>query len=198
MSRLLPRIRFGAGWLYVLAGLALCAAGILVPARADLEALRRQRDRLADEKAIAQKRVEAYESFLRLLEADDPALIRRLAAAQLNLVPEGEVPVLMAASRTATVTDWIDGNVSAAPRPTAPPRDTMLSRLVGGPRRLWALAAGVVVVFVGLLLDDGRVPARRRPTPPLPHWPAAPAGRRRPVSAARACSDPELNPWYDE
>jgi hypothetical protein len=197
MSRLLPRIRIGAGWLYVLAGLGLCAAGMLVPARADLEDLRRQRDRLAGEKAIAEERVAAYESFLRLLEADDPALIRRLAAAQLNLVPEGETPVLMAASRTATVTDWIDGNVRAEPAAAAPPRDTLLSRLVGGPGRLWVLAAGVVVVFVGLLLDDGRSSARRRPTPALPHWPAA-AVARRPRTAGAPCADPELNPWYDE
>jgi hypothetical protein len=198
MFRLVPRIRIGAGWLYVLAGVGLCAAGILVPARSDLDHLRRQRDRLADEKAIAQERVEAYESFLRLLEADDPALIRRLAAAQLNLVPDGDTPVLMAASRTATVTDWIDGNVRARPNAAPPPRDTMLSRLVGGPGRLWVLAAGVVVVFVGLLLDDGRALDRRRPTPALPRWPVAAAARRRGAPAPGACTDSELNPWYDE
>jgi hypothetical protein len=197
MSRLLPRLRVGTGWLYVVAGLGLCAAGILVPARRDLDDLRRQRDRLAEQKAIAEQRVEAYGQFLRLLESDDPTLIRRLAAAQLNLVPDGDTPVLMAASRTATVTDWIDGNVrTEAPAP-APTPDTMLSRLVDGPRRLWVLAGGVVILFVGLLLDDARAPAELRPKPALPHWPVA-VGRCGPAAGRDACADGDLNPWYDQ
>jgi hypothetical protein len=190
-------MRLDAGWLYVLAGLALCAAGILVPARRDLEDLRHQRDRLADERAIGDERVEAYETFLRMLEDDDPALIRRLAAAQLNLVPADETPVLMAASRTATVTKWIDQEVrDRQPAPT-PPAETLLGRLVGGPGRLWVLGAGVVVVFVGLLLDDIRAPTtkRRRPKAVVPRWPVAPEAARR---ARAPRHDRELNPWYDE
>ena len=136
MPRLTPTIRLDAGWLYVLAGLALCAAGILVPARRDLEDLRRQRDRLADERAIGDERAHAYETFLRLLEEDDPALIRRLAAAQLNLVPADETPVLMAASRTATVTKWIDENVQTWRAEVEPAPVTLLGRLVGGRGRL--------------------------------------------------------------
>ncbi|MHC4385219.1 MAG: hypothetical protein ACYS0J_20655 [Planctomycetota bacterium] len=116
MPRLTPTIRLDAGWLYILAGLALCAAGILVPARRDLEDLRRQLDRLADERAISDARLHAYGSFLHLLNEDDPALIRRLAAAQLNLVPADEKPVLMAASRTATAAWWGGGAGSGCSR----------------------------------------------------------------------------------
>jgi hypothetical protein len=203
MTRLLPTIRLDSGWLYVIAGVALCAAGILVPARRDLEHLRRQADRLAEERAIGEQRVESYESFLQLLAADDPALLRRLAAAQLNLVPAEDTPVLLAASRTASVTDWIEGNVQAQRREPAAARDTLLDHVVGGPRRLWVLAGGVLVVFVGLLLDDIRIPARRRPKPVIPRWPLAPDGRRRrggrqPDGTAAACRDSDLNPWYDE
>jgi hypothetical protein len=197
MPRPTPTIRLDAGWLYVLAGLALCTAGILVPARRDLEDLRRQRNALADERAIGDERVHAYETFLRLLEEDDPALIRRLAAAQLNLVPADETPVLMAASRTATVTKWIDQEVRARQPALAPPPETLLGRLVGGRGRLWVLAVGIVVVFVGLLLDDIRAPIakRRKPEPVVPRWPVAPGTARR----ARAPGhDSELNPWYDE
>jgi hypothetical protein len=197
MPRLTPTIRLDAGWLYVLAGLALCAAGILVPARRDLEDLRRQRDRLADERAIGDERLHAYETFLHLLDEDDPSLIRRLAAAQLNLVPADEKPVLMAASRTATVTKWIDENVQTRRAEVAPAPETLLGRLVGGRGRLWVLAAGVVVVFVGLLLDDIRAPIakRRRPKAVVPSWPVAPETARR---AQAPGHDSELNPWYDE
>jgi hypothetical protein len=197
MPRLTPTIRLDAGWLYVLAGLALCAAGILVPARRDLEDLRRQRDRLADERAIGDERLHAYETFLHLLNEDDPSLIRRLAAAQLNLVPADEKPVLMAASRTATVTKWIDENVQSRRAEVEPAPATLLGRLVGGRGRLWVLAGGIVVVFVGLLLDDIRAPTakRRRPKPVVPHWPTAcEAARRREAPG----HDSELNPWYDE
>jgi hypothetical protein len=197
MPRLTPTIRLDAGWLYVLAGLALCAAGVLVPARRDLEDLRCQRDALADERSIGDERVHAYETFLRLLEEDDPALIRRLAAAQLNLVPADETPVLMAASRTATVTKWIDENVQTRRAEVAPAPVTLLGRLVGGRGRLWVLGAGIVVVFVGLLLDDIRAPIakRRRPRPVVPRWPTACEGARR---AQAPGHDSELNPWYDE
>jgi hypothetical protein len=203
MHRLTATIRLDCGWLYVLAGLALCAAGVLVPARRDLEDLRRQRDRLADEREIGQERAEAYETFLQLLADDDPALVRRLAAAQLNLVPADETPVLVAASRTATVTDWIDRNVRAQRVEPQPPPDTLLARLVGGPRRMWVIAGGVLVVFVGLLLDDVRAPAGHGSPPALPRWPVAPEALRwrrglRRDGLAPACGDPELNPWYDQ
>ncbi|MHC4210568.1 MAG: hypothetical protein ACYSWT_12730 [Planctomycetota bacterium] len=203
MRWLTTTIRLDCGWLYVLAGLALCAAGVLVPARRDLEDLRRQRDRLADERAIGQERADAYETFLQLLADDDPALLRRLAAAQLNLVPADETPVLVAASRTATVTDWIDRNVRAQRvEPKAPP-DTLLAHLVGGPGKLWVIAGGVLAVFVGLLLDDARTPAGHRSRPALPRWPVAPEARRRrrgpqPAGVAGPCGHSDLNPWYDQ
>ncbi|MHC4220751.1 MAG: hypothetical protein ACYSU7_20135, partial [Planctomycetota bacterium] len=181
MPRLLAKFRLDTGWRYVVAGLALCGAGLLVPTRRDLDDLRRQRDRLVDEKAVAEERLDAYQTFLGLLDEDDPALLRRLAAAQLNLVPADDTPVLMAASRTATVTEWIDENVRAAGTAAAPARETLLTRLVSGQRQLWVLAGGVVVVFMGLLLDEVRSPTRRRPKPVVPSWPAAPRPRRRPA-----------------
>jgi hypothetical protein len=188
MRRLASTIRLDAGWLYVVAGLCLCAAAILVPAQRDLEGLRRQRDRLADEKAVGEARLDAYRSFLRQLEREDPPIIRRLAAAQLNLVPAGETPVLLAASRTATVSEWIEGNVRVSRRQPKPPPETLLSRLVEGRLRLWVLAGGMVIVFMGLLLDDARAPARHGGRPALPRWPVGPGPR----------SDGDLNPWYDE
>jgi hypothetical protein len=202
MRWLTPTIRLECGWLYVIAGLALCVVGILVPARRDLADLRRQRDRLVDARAIGDQRHDAYETFLQRLEDDDPALLRRLAASQLNLVPADETPVLVAASRTATVTEWIDQNVRTQRLEPALPPGTLLDRLVGGPRRLWVLLGGVMIVFVGLLLDDVRRPAGNTPRPAVPRWPVAPEARRRrgprPNGDAAAWGDGDLNPWYDQ
>ncbi len=150
-----PRLRLDPGWLYVAAGLALCAAAVLVPAQRKLEAMRDQERRLADQAALGRARLEAHADFLRQLQEKDPRLIRRLAAAQLNLVPAGETPVLVASSRADPVTKWIEDGL---PRPGAaasgsPPRRTLLARLTGGRGRLWLIAAGMVAIFTGLLVD---------------------------------------------
>ncbi|MHC4414448.1 MAG: hypothetical protein ACYS0G_04110 [Planctomycetota bacterium] len=174
-----PQLRLDPGWLFVVAGLAVCAAWLLVPAQQDLNALRRQVARLSEQEAASWARLNAQAEFLRQLDQDDPALVRRLAAAQLNLMPAGETPVLLASSRTAQVTDWIDATVEA-PSP-APDRETetLLCRLTSGPYSLWVLAAGVLGVLMGLVLKADPASARRPGTgvSRRPHKPET-SGRR--------------------
>jgi hypothetical protein len=145
--------RFDAGWLFLLAGLAICAAGVLIPANNDLNVTRHQLALLQRQETITNDRVAAHLDFLKDLEQGDPALVRRLAASQLNLMRNGEQAVLVASSIKEPITQWIDSTVPVRPMPLADQARSALSRLSTGPHRLWFLASGVLCVFIGLLLD---------------------------------------------
>ncbi len=152
-----PSFRLDPGWLFVAAGLTLCVAGVLIPAQQSLDDLGGQMRRLEHLHATGRDGVAAHERFLDRLRQRDPAVFRRLAAAQLNLVPAGDTPLLVAISGRATVTDWIGRSVMAGTIPATATVRTWLTRLTDGTRRLWLLGFGVLVVFVGLLVD-GRPP----------------------------------------
>ncbi|MEE9131775.1 MAG: hypothetical protein V3T84_17320 [Phycisphaerales bacterium] len=153
MHRLPTRSRIDPGWLFVVGGLVLCVAGILLPAQRDLDDLRRQRAELRHEEAILQGRLAARGAFLQDLDRRQPALIRRLAASQLNLVPQGEEPVLVSSSLKDDIISWVDATAQATPIEPILRANSTLSRLMNGRYRLWLLTAGVVSAFLGLLLD---------------------------------------------
>ncbi len=155
------------GWLFVVAGLALCASVMLIPAQLDVEALRAQRSELVRQHQAASAQVRAHESFLVELRRADPSVIRRLAAAQLNLLPAGATPVLVASSREAPVGDWIAANVPVTPARRGLPPDTWLTRLTGERFRLWVLAGGLLAVFMGLLAGPDTSPVSRNL---IPRW----------------------------
>ncbi len=179
--------RLDPGWLFVAAGLVLCAAGILVPARQSVEDLQAQLTRLEQQHALNRDRLQAHQTFLDRLRHRDPSLMRRLAAAQLNLVPAGTTPVLIASTRRATVTDWIGHSVRAAAAPASPKlpghdQRSWLTSLTTGSGRLWVIGAGILVVFVGLLMDGRPAGAgstagpSRLPSRCGPHRPGTSAG----------------------
>ena len=141
------------GWLFVAAGLTLCVAGVLIPAQQSLADLTGQLTRIEHLQAVGRDGIEAHEKFLDRLRQRDPAVFRRLAAAHLNLMPAGDTLLLVANSSRATVTDWIGRSVASGTVTAAPPARTWLTRLTAGTRRLWVLGFGVLVVFVGLLVD---------------------------------------------
>lgn len=154
--------RLDAGWLYLLAGAALVSSMVLIGPADDLAQLRHRRDRLAGLESDAITRLQAYETFLEALDDADPMLVRRLAAAQLNLIPESVKPIgLIGVELDAHVDDWIH---EALPPPTVvdPPqvKDSWLRRLAAGPTRLWTMLAGMLLIFIGLLPQaDAAAPA---------------------------------------
>ncbi len=148
-----PLQRLDSGWPYLLAGAILVAAMVLIAPADDLAQIRFHRDRLAALEADAVARLQAYETFLEAIDEADPMLVRRLAAAQLNLVPETVQPIgLMGVELDAHVDHWIRETLPP-PTPTEPPvvKDSWLRRLASGPTRLWAILAGIVLIFIGLL-----------------------------------------------
>lgn len=144
------------GWLFVAAGLALCASAVLVPARQELAGLRAQVAKLAALEEHAEARLAARREFLRQLDERDPALLRRLAAAQLNLMPAGATPVLAASSRRADVETWIDATVPPPDLAADEPSPSLLCRITSGRGRPWVLGAACLSVFCGLMVGLGR------------------------------------------
>ncbi len=150
-----PLFQFDPGWLYLLPGLALCLAAVLIPAQEDLRQLELQRDQLKLDAQHAQLRLKAHADFLSALDQDDPGLYRRLIATQLNLIPAEDTPVLMVATDSAAVTDWIDQTVPVRPSLERVGPESRLSRLTTGSSRLWLLAGAMMCLCLGLVLSPG-------------------------------------------
>lgn len=160
MHRTRPLVQLDPGWLFLLAGLAVCAAGMLLPASDELRTLRDQKRHLDTELHYASDRLHAYSTFLDAMDRDDPTLLRRLAASQLNLIPADETAVVLGPGRHSTVEEWVERTVAFnAPAPTPWP-ETRLRLLGTGPWRLWMIGGGVLAVFVGLMLGPSVSPNR--------------------------------------
>jgi hypothetical protein len=161
MSSLRPLFRFDPGWLFTFAGLTVMVMSALLPAQHDLAILNEQLAKLEHQEKVNQKRIGAYAQFLVELKSNDPSLLTRLAASQLNLMPKGEEPVLMATSMEHTVSDWIEATVPPqAFEPSLVP-DTLLTRLASGQRRLWLMGGGALIVFIGLTTGIPLTPSTR-------------------------------------
>lgn len=155
MRRTAPLFQIDPGWLFTIAGLAVMVSAALLPAELDLHDLRQQRAAIAARENWNRERLAAYDRFLSELDRGDPSLLRRLAASQLNLMPKGEQPLLMATSIEHTVSDWIEATVPAMEFQPQPAPDTLLARLAEGQRRLWLMAGGAMSVFLGIVLGFG-------------------------------------------
>lgn len=156
-----PLFYLDAGWLFVLAGIAVCAAGVLLPAQSDLEALQRQLHQLQSEENRAYARLKAHADFMDQVDRADPSLVRRLAAAQLNMLPEGDTAVLLASSTSSPVTSWIENTIDLDIRPPKPKPVSTLGRWANGPNRLWFFGGGIMAVFVGLILSPAPMRLKR-------------------------------------
>jgi hypothetical protein len=145
------------GWPFVLAGLVLIASAVLVPATYDLWVMRAQLAHLDAQERENGARLDAYTRFVQALDSADPQLVRRLAASQLNLVPRGERPMIVAGSARRSPVEWAELTVAPVRAAPEPFPDSLLSRLTLGRKGLWILGAGAMCVFLGLLSAPVRV-----------------------------------------
>ena len=150
-----PLFQVDPGWLFILAGLAVCAAGVILPAQNDLRSLQHQLMQLRAEEVHAYARLKAHSDFMDQVDRAEPALVGRLVAAQLHMLPASDTPVLLAKAEASPVTAWIDNTVKTDIRPTQATPISTLSSLANGPYRLWMFGGGIMSVFVGLLISPG-------------------------------------------
>lgn len=169
-----PAAILDPGWLFVIAGVALIGASLLIPAADDLAEARHLRDRAL---AIEQHRLERltrHEEFLEGLQAKDQTLALSLAASQLNQIPSDRSPLPTPDAPAFSVKDnrlhtqanvtpeeslgLTDASVFPAlePPPAQLPQrrrgNSLLEQLVLSPKTgIWIGLTGAVSVLIGLL-----------------------------------------------
>ncbi len=148
-----PIVLFDPGWLFLIAGLAILAATVLIPAKDDLEEARWLRDRALAVEQHRVDRLDRYTDYLKSLDDADQSLIQSLAASQLNQIPSDRMP-LPGATET--------GRSSASVFPALEPEPlllndrakvgSMLERWTTDDKtRIWLIAGGALCVLIGLL-----------------------------------------------
>ncbi len=156
-----PLFRIDPGWLFLVAGLLLIGASVLVPQEARLHDLRQQLGILERLEDFGERRALAYAKFIDQVEAGDPSVVRRLAAAQLRIVDDGYERIAEADSARAPVSEWIDASVPVPPVEAMAPTDTLLYRWTKGRHQFWLGGLGAFSAFVGLIMGVEH-PGRRR------------------------------------
>jgi len=171
MARPSPLFRVDPGWIWIAVGLVTVFVATVVPAQRRLEQDRAELRRLQAAERRTYQLLEAHDQFLSDLREGQPSLLRRLAAASLNRMPEGDEAWILADSIDQNPIAWIDSTIPVE-SPPPPGRRSLLERLVGGRVGLWSTAFGVFCLFVGLVVGPGTLsPARRRDEGPA--WPPA-------------------------
>lgn len=146
------------GWLFLLAGLALLAATVILPAQEDAQQARFYVERTQAAEQHRLERLRRYTDYLEALKRGDEATVRSLAITQLNQSPENLtilVPPSDVAERSASVFPALEPAALVLPE-----RHVEFSRLqtmaLNDSSRLWLLAGGSLLVFIGLLPPSRR------------------------------------------
>lgn len=153
MRPLAPLSILDPSWLFLLAGLALVASAVLIPAFDDLTQARHHRDRAVAMEAYRNERLANYTGYLGALDARDETLMRSLAASQLNLTPRG-TELLVLPARSGGAGSDVFAQLDPVYTPPEPPTKvgSTLERWAMQPRtRLWVIAFGALCVLVGIL-----------------------------------------------
>jgi len=152
-----PSILPNPGWLFLIAGLAILGAAVLIPASEALDEARYARDRTLVSETFRLDRIARYEAVIGELDERQPTLMAHLRAVQLNQYPEGMRPLGEItedpALASASIFDKLEPPLPEMPaEPMHRTERSYLARLATGqPSRLWMLAGGAVCVLIGVL-----------------------------------------------
>jgi hypothetical protein len=147
------------GWLFLVAGLGILGATLLVPAADDLDEARWKRDVALVYEQHRQERLDRYQGYLDALGRKEPQLITALAGSQLGQMPSdrGLISAINDSRvRDVSVFPALEPPAMALPAPRRPV-DSLLTRLAMGPTsRLWLIAVGAMCVLLGMLPATSR------------------------------------------
>jgi hypothetical protein len=141
------------GWLFLLAGVTIIGATVLIPAVDDLAEARWQRERALTQERRREDRLQNYQRYLDALQSGNQQLALSLAASELNLIPADRDP-LPGLSRGVSDSATIFNALEPAPIIWAerPRPDSILFRwTTDDAKRMWLIAGGAIACFCGLL-----------------------------------------------
>lgn len=148
-----PLFRLDPGWLFMLAGIALVGATVLIPALDDLRQAEWNRDRARAVETYRKDRLSNYSQYLEAVRSEDRTLVVSLAATQLNLAPADKQPMLDASQAglpPVEVLAALEPALHLPPQPPAP--HSVLQRWATDPEiRPLLLGAGGICVLIGFL-----------------------------------------------
>jgi len=153
---IIPLERADPGWLFLIAGLALAAATVLIPAQQDLADVRWLRDRAVLIEQHRQHRLNNYARYIAAAERGDETVVLQLVESQLGMRPANRAPLLI-----EPWNEWGGGEpamVFAALEPPTiveperPQQESRLGRWSTDERtRLWMLGGAGLLVLIGLM-----------------------------------------------
>lgn len=156
-----PLFRFDPGWLFLIAGVAILAATVLIPARHELAVASWARDRALAIEKHRTDRLGRYASYLKAVERGDESVLLSLAASQLNKSPIDRVPLNASAdpgvTNASVFPDLEPEPIRIPEKPVINERSSTLTRWTTSDQwRLWLLAGGILCVMIGLLPPSRR------------------------------------------
>ena len=158
MKRTRSLFQFDAGWLFLVTGLVMLAAIVLIPEQEELELQTERLDALHWERTVLTDRMRRLSQSLELLEEGDVAFHERVIEARLRQVRADRSVHLVSESIDGTIGDWAD-DLGGPPLPhERVPVQTLLSSLVGSGVRLWMLGGAALSIFIGLVLGGAAEP----------------------------------------
>lgn len=162
-----PLFHFDSGWLFLLPGLAVLCATILIPALDDVRDAQWKRDRVLSIEKHRLQRLQNYIDYLDALDHSDESVVRSLAASQLNLVPV-DAQLLAPPGDPARLNASVFPELEPDPLvlADAPPRRerSLLARLATDEHsRLWMIGGGAICILIGLLCGVGTPSAASDP-----------------------------------
>lgn len=141
------------GWLFLLAGVGVLAATVLIPAKNDLDEAHYYLQRALAVEQHRLSRLEGYVNYLDKLDKGDEGTILALAAMQLNQAPQGS-KLLISSSDVSASTASVFQALEPVPivLPDRQVERSLLERwCLEDMPRLWLTAAGALCVLIGLL-----------------------------------------------
>ena len=149
------------GWLFLLTGMIIVGATVLMPTRLDLVRLKDEVSRMDHQAGRMGSRESAYRQFHLALRTDDPILLRWLAYYHLRLKPAGSNAIDHPGSAIPTVESLVALPQTPAPTQRAKRSTSRLVRLTCGPQRYGMFAVGLLCVVAGLMMPIDRSGRKR-------------------------------------
>ncbi len=149
------------GWLFVLAGVAILALTLLLPAWLKLRDLKWQHGLMQAQADRMTEQAVRYEQLLFALDSEDPLIMRRLAFQNFHLKPRDATLLTADHARadadtpqTLGVESWLHLELPEVGKdyPKQSSINTRLVRLTTGPKRLLLFIAAGLCLAVGLFM----------------------------------------------